>query len=324
MFTYVARRALYAIPVILFASFLTFWLSSEAFGSPCDKLRTSREGVTAVRRCEKRIGVDQPIPVRYAKWLGNVVEGDFGTSSRTNQEVSAMLGPAMWNTFQLIVFGSILSISVALFVGVFSSVRQYSAPDYLLTALAFIGIAMPPFWFGLLAQQFLAVGPKQWFDLKEPIFFTVGLHSAGGSGFNLDYLRHLFLPVLTLTVQSIASWSRYVRTSMLDVLSTDYIRTARAKGVPRRTITWRHATRNALIPFVTVVALETGALFGGLIITEKIFSIPGMGQLFYDSLLVGDTNVVVAWMIITATFIMLFNLIADLLYGFLDPRVRLT
>ena len=108
---------------------------------------------------------------------------------------------------------------------------------------------------------------------------------------------------------------------MLDVLSTDYIRTARAKGVPRRTITWRHATRNALIPFVTVVALETGALFGGLIITEKIFSIPGMGQLFYDSLLVGDSNVVVAWMIITAIFIMLFNLIADLLYGFLDPRV---
>ncbi len=129
--------------------------------------------------------------------------------------------------------------------------------------------------------------------------------------------------MLTLTVQSIASWSRYLRTSMLDVLSTDYIRTARAKGVPRRTITWKHAARNALVPFVTIVALETGALFGGLIITEKIFSIPGMGRLFFDSLVVGDTNVVVAWMIISATFIILFNLIADLLYGILDPRVRL-
>lgn len=322
MFTYVARRALYAIPVILLASFLTFVLSRDAFGSPCDKLRTSREGIAAVRRCEQNIGVDKPITVQYAKWLGNAAHGDLGTSSRTNQDVSSMLGPAMWNTLQLIFFGSILSISVALFVGVYSSVRQYSMPDYALTALAFIGIAMPPFWFGLLAQQFLAVGPKQWFDLNEPIFYTVGLHSAGGSGFNLDYLRHLFLPVLTLTVQSIAAWSRYLRTSMLDVLSSDYIRTARAKGVPRRTITWRHATRNALIPFVTVVALETGALFGGLIITEKIFSIPGMGQLFYDSLLVGDSNVVVAWMIVTAIFIMLFNLIADLLYAVLDPRIR--
>jgi peptide/nickel transport system permease protein len=130
--------------------------------------------------------------------------------------------------------------------------------------------------------------------------------------------------VLTLTVQSIASWSRFQRTSMLDVLSTDYIRTARAKGVPRRRVVWSHAARNALIPFVTVVALDTGALFGGLIITEKIFSIPGMGRLFYDSLVAGDVNVIVAWLIITASLIILFNLIADLLYGVLDPRVRLT
>jgi peptide/nickel transport system permease protein len=207
---------------------------------------------------------------------------------------------------------------------VFSATRQYSPADYTFTALAFIGIAMPPFWFGLLAQQYLAVGPKDWFHLQEPIFYIVGLHTPGTTGFNMDYLRHLALPVLTLTVQSIASWSRFQRTSMLDVLSTDYIRTARAKGVPRRRVVWSHAARNALIPFVTVVALDTGALFGGLIITEKIFSIPGMGRLFYDSLVAGDVNVIVAWLIITASLIILFNLIADLLYGVLDPRVRLT
>ena len=323
MLTYIARRALYAIPVLLLASFLTFALSRQAFGNPCIKLSASKEGTTAVRRCEANLGVDKPITTQFGKWIGNAVHGDLGTSSRTNQEVADMLPSAMWNTLQLIFFGSVLAIGVAMFVGVFSAVRQYSVPDYTLTTLAFIGIAMPPFWFGLLSIQFLASQPREWFDLKEPIFYAVGLHTPGQTGFNLDYLRHLALPVLTLTVQSIASWSRYLRTSMLDVLSTDYIRTARAKGVPRRTITWKHAARNALVPFVTIVALETGALFGGLIITEKIFSIPGMGRLFFDSLVVGDTNVVVAWMIISATFIILFNLIADLLYGILDPRVRL-
>jgi peptide/nickel transport system permease protein len=321
--TYITRRALYAIPVMLIASFLLFWLVRDAY-DPCVKLRTTKEGAVAVRRCEKNLGLDRPVPVQYVDWLTNAIQGDLGTSSRTNQPVSEMLPSALWNTVQLVFFGSLLAISTALLLGVYSAVRQYSFGDYAFTALAFIGIAMPPFWFGLLAQQFLAVGPKDWFGLQEPIFYIVGLHSPGQSGLNLDYLRHLALPVLTLTVQSIASWSRFQRTSMLDVLSTDYIRTARAKGVPRRSVIWRHGARNALIPFVTVVALDTGATFGGLIITEKIFSIPGMGKLFFDSLTSGDVDVLVAWMIISAFFIILFNLIADLLYGLLDPRVRLT
>jgi peptide/nickel transport system permease protein len=321
--TYTLRRVLYAIPVLLVATFMLFWLVRVAY-NPCTKLRTTREGAEAVARCEKNFGLDKPVPVQYANWLSDALHGDLGTSSRTGQPVSEMLPSAMWNTVQLMFFGTVLSIFLALFLGVFSAVRQYSPADYTFTALAFIGIAMPPFWFGLLAQQYLAVGPKDWFHLQDPIFYIVGLHTPGTTGFNMDYLRHLALPVLTLTVQSIASWSRFQRTSMLDVLSTDYIRTARAKGVPRRRVVWRHAARNALIPFVTVVALDTGALFGGLIITEKIFSIPGMGRLFYDSLVAGDVNVIVAWLIITASFIILFNLIADLLYGVLDPRVRLT
>ena len=323
MLTYTMRRALYAIPIIVISSFLLFWLVRISY-DPCVKLRTTREGAQAVARCEERLGLNKSVPAQYKDWLSNALQGDLGTSSRTNQAVSDMLPSAMWYTLQLIFWGSLLSISLALFLGVFSAVRQYSAADYTFTALAFIGIAMPPFWFGLLAIQFLAVGPKEWFGLQDPIFYVVGLHTPGQTGFNMDYLRHLFLPVLTLTVQSIASWSRFQRTSMLDVLSTDYIRTARAKGVPRRSVIWKHATRNALIPFVTVVALDTGALFGGLIITEKIFSIPGMGRLFYDALVTGDVNVIVAWMIISAFFIILFNLFADLLYGFLDPRVRLT
>jgi peptide/nickel transport system permease protein len=235
-----------------------------------------------------------------------------------------MIPRALWFTVQLIFWGILVSALTAVTLGVYSAVKQYSVGDYTLTGLSFLGLAMPPFWFGLLLIQFLSVGPKDWFDLKEPWFYFVGLHSGDKTGINLDYARHLVLPVLTLTVQIVASWSRYERASMLDVLSADYVRTARAKGVPRRKVVYRHALRNALIPLVTVMALDIGALFGGVIITEKIFSIPGMGRLFYDSILAGDAVVLASWVIVVAVFIVLFNLLADILYGVLDPRIRLT
>jgi peptide/nickel transport system permease protein len=183
---------------------------------------------------------------------------------------------------------------------------------------------MPPFWFGLIAIQFLAVYPKDWFDLAHTPLYFVGLHSVEQSGFNLDYLRHLALPVLTLTVQIVASWSRYQRASMLDALSADYVRTARAKGLPARTVIFKHALRNALIPLVTVMALDIGLLFGGLVVTEQIFSVPGMGRLFIDSLIQGDADVLVVWTVVTAGFVILFNLLADIVYGVLDPRIRLS
>jgi len=321
--TYTLRRVLYAIPVLLVATFMLFWLVRVAY-DPCTKLRSTREGAAAVARCEKNFGLDEPVPVQYANWLTDALQGDLGTSSRTGQPVSEMLPTAMWNTVQLMFFGTVLSIFLALFLGVYSAVRQYSVADYTFTALAFIGIAMPPFWFGLLAQQYLAVGPKDWFHLQEPIFYIVGLHTPGTTGFNMDYLRHLALPVLTLTVQSIASWSRFERAAMLDVLSSDYIRTAQAKGVPRRRVIFKHAFRNALIPLVTVMALDTAVLFGGLIITEKIFSISGMGLYFIDSLSAGDAPALLGWMLITAGFIIFFNLLADIMYGVLDPRIRLS
>ncbi len=179
---------------------------------------------------------------------------------------------------QLIIWGIVISTIVALFVGVYSAVRQYSVSDYVLTGLAFVGIAMPAFWFGLIAYDF-STKLADWFNDGDPIFYGLGLHSAGESGINGDYFFHLVLPVATLTIQIIASWSRYQRASMLDVLSSDYIRTARAKGVPRKRVIFKHGLRNALIPFVTVMALDVGALFGGLVVTEQIFSIPGHGSL---------------------------------------------
>ena len=287
MLSYVGRRALYSIPVILVASFLTFAFVRATF-DPTAKLRQSREPAAAIRAERQQLGLNEPLVVQYGSWLGKFLRGDWGTSERTHEAVSSQIGRALWNTTQLVVWGVLAAAAVAIGIGVYSALRQYSALDYTFTGLSFLGLALPPFWFGLIAIEFLAVGPKQWFHLAQPPLFFVNLHS--GSGGVLDYARHLVLPVLTLMVQIVAGWSRFQRSSMLDVMSSDYIRTARAKGVPRRRVVWRHGLRNALIPLTTVMALDIGALFGGLIITEKIFSIPGMGKLFYDSLLAGDAD----------------------------------
>ena len=320
MLTYVARRFLYSIPVLLLASLLLFCFVRVTF-DPTARLRQSRDPET-VQRARAELGLDKPLLVQYRTWLGDFVQGDWGTSTRTRERVLPMIRRALWNTVQLITWGVLFAAVIAIAVGVFSAVRQYSLPDYVFTGLSFLGLAMPPFWFALVAIQFLSAYPRQWFDLSSPPFYFVGLHSTGKSGINLDYLRHLVLPVLTLTVQIVASWSRFERASMLDALSADYVRTARAKGVPRRRVVFRHAFRNALIPLVTVMALDIGLLFGGLVITEQIFSIPGMGRLFIDSLIQGDVNVLVVWTVITASFVILFNLVADVLYGVLDPRIR--
>jgi peptide/nickel transport system permease protein len=318
MLSYVGRRVLFSIPVLLVASFLLFAFVRVTF-DPTARLRNSRD-VEAVQRAREDLGLNKPIVVQYKDWLGGFVHGDWGTSSRTSERVYPMIRRALWATMQLVIWGVLVSAAIAIAVGVYSAVRQYSWPDYLLTGMAFVGLAMPPFWFGLIAIQFLAVYPKDWFHLAHPIFYFVGLHSEGGG--TLDYLRHLVLPVTTLTVQIVASWSRYERASMLDALSADYVRTARAKGLPPRVVIFKHAFRNALVPLVTVMALDIGTLFGGLIITETIFSIPGMGRLFIDALLQGDAPVLVAFTVVTAAIVIAFNLLADVLYGVLDPRIR--
>jgi peptide/nickel transport system permease protein len=321
VFSYVARRVMYSVPVLFVASFIVFVAVRLTF-DPTVKFRQLKDP-TVIARARARYGLNDPIPVQYFKWFGRIIHGDFGISTRTGGPVWPMLTRALGFTVQLMVWGILLALLTAVGIGVFSAVKQYSAPDYLFTGLSYVGVAMPPFWFGLVLIQVLGVYVKQKFHLSHPLFFFLGLHSTGMKGINLDYFRHLILPVMTLTVQLIAQWSRFERASMLDILSGDFVRTARAKGVPRRRVIFRHAFRNALIPLVTDVATQTGALFGGLIITESIFSIPGMGRLFLDALLNGDVYVVLAFMIITGLFVILFNLIADMLYSVLDPRVRL-
>jgi peptide/nickel transport system permease protein len=312
---------MYSVPVLFVASFIVFVAVRLTF-DPTVKFRQLKDP-TALARARIRYGLDDPIPVQYFKWFGRVIRGDFGISTRTGGPVWPMISRALGFTVQLIVWGILLAVVLAVAIGIFSAVKQYSIPDYAFTGLSYVGVAMPPFWFGLVLIQTLGVFVKQKFNLDHPLFYFIGLHSTDKKGINLDYLRHLVLPVLTLTVQLIAQWSRFERASMLDVLSSDFIRTARAKGVPRRRVVFRHAFRNALIPLVTDVATQTGALFGGLIITETIFSIPGMGRLFIDALLSGDVYVVLAFMVVTGLFVIFFNLIADMLYSVLDPRVRL-
>ena len=345
MINFVIRRIAYSIPVLLIASILVFFfvrattdplaryhqsrdltlvaregLKQGIYKEPC-RIFTAGEPPTKVEVCTKA-----PVVQQYWFWLSHFAQGKMGNSFVTNDAVSKDIRRALGNTIQLIFWGVVISAVLAVLVGVYSAVRQYSTLDYVFTGLSFVGLSMPPFFFGLIAIDIFSFRLQKPLGLHSPPLYSIGLHAAhGGGAFSgpLDYARHLALPVATLTVQIIAEWSRYQRSSMLDVMSSDYVRTARAKGLSRRKVIFKHALRNALVPLVTVMAIDIGALFGGLLITEQIFSIPGMGVLFINALENGDTQVLLPWLMVTATFVVLFNLLADVLYGALDPRIRL-
>jgi peptide/nickel transport system permease protein len=251
--------------------------------------------------------------------MGDFLQGDWGESERTDRSVAASIGSDLWETTQLAFWGVLFSGAVALTVGVYSASRPYSAGDYLFTGLAFAGLAMPTFWLGLLMINYLTFELHQLTGGAEPFFYSIPNPVGSGA---LDYFRELALPVFVLSVQLVAGWSRYQRSSMLEELNRDYIRTARAKGLTRRKVVWKHGLRNSLSALVTVVAIDVGALFGGLIITERVFSREGMGTLLLNALRNGDTAVILPWMLVVGAFIIAFNLLADVLYGVLDPRVR--
>ena len=346
MLTFVVRRIAYSIPVLLLASVLVFVFVHETT-DPLAKYSQSRD-LTLAAREGLRIGIYEqpcqkfviegtppqpvekctraPVAKQYTFWLSHFVRGDMGTSFTSNRPVSTSISDAFKNTIQLIFWAVLISALMAVLVGVYSAVRQYSVLDYTFTGLSFVGLSMPPFWFGLIAIDVGAFRLQKWLGMHRAPLFSIGLHGHHAAGFIAganDYSRHLILPVLTLTVQIIAAWSRYQRSAMLDVLSSDYMRTAKAKGLSRWKVIFKHGLRNALTPLVTVMAIDIGALFGGLIVTEQIFSIPGMGKLFVDALENGDTQVLLPWLMISAVFIIAFNLLADVMYGVLDPRVRL-
>jgi peptide/nickel transport system permease protein len=258
--------------------------------------------------------------VRYWYWVQDVFTHKLGRSLLTSQAIWPDLTRVMGHTVQVIGLAEIIALVLGIAVGIFSAVKQYSVFDYLFTSVSFLGFAMPTFWLALLLQILFVDIYLKW---NVRIFYTSGLNSGVASNtWSLDRLQHIALPVATLAIISFALYSRYMRAAMLDVISTDYIRTARAKGLPEWLVIMRHVFRNALIPIVTITALNLGGLLGGAIVTETVFSIDGMGFYFITKLGQLDVYAVMAYLAVTAAIIILFNLIADILYGYLDPRIR--
>jgi ABC-type dipeptide/oligopeptide/nickel transport system permease component len=321
MLTYIARRILYSIPVLIASSFISFTFVSLA-GDPLSNLRANpRDNDPALLDHLKHVyHLDQSIPVRYWYWVESVFTQKLGVSLITSQPIWPDISVAMEHTLQIILLAQLVALVLGVIVGIYSAIRQYSIFDYSFTTVSFLGYAMPTFWLALMLQIAFTDIYLHW---HIRIFYTSGLNSGvTSSTWSLDRLQHIGLPVITLAIVSFALYSRYMRASMLDVINSDYVRTARAKGVPERLVIFRHVFRNALIPIVTVSALQFGALLAGAIVTETIFTLDGMGFYFITKLQQSDVYAVMAYLMIVAVSIVVFNLLADIAYGFLDPRVR--
>ncbi len=316
---YIIRRLLQAVLILFILSIAMFLMIHAIPGGPERVFLAPHETLAERQAIIHNYGLDQPLPVQYLRWLTGVLHGDLGTSFADFQPVSSDILSRFPATLELFAAALGFALVVALLFGVLSAVRQYSITDYSITIFAYLGISMPVFWFALILQLFFGVG-LHWL----PVF---GQYSAYRDGFTsldylLDYLVHLILPTIVLSLLFIANWSRYLRSSMLDTVKQDYIRTARAKGLSSRTVFFRHALRNALIPFITVVAIDFGGIAGGAVITETIFAWPGVGYLFYNALTDRDYPILLAMLMIGAASVITFNLIADVLYGVVDPRIR--
>src|SRR2546421_2233472 len=319
MLTYIARRILYSIPVMFLSTFLSFVFVSYA-GNPVGNLRNNPKiSQNTLRLVIHHNHLDRSVPVRYWFWLQDVVTHKLGKSLLTFQPIWPDITRTLSHTAQVIIISETLAIILGIAVGIFSAIRQYSIFDYAFTSLSFLGYAMPVFWFALLLQVLFVNIYLKW---HVRIFYTSGLNNPGHGTWSLDRLQHIALPITTLMVISFALYSRYMRASMLDVINSDYVRTARAKGVPEWRVIMRHVFRNALIPVVTIAALNLGGLLGGAIITETIFTLDGIGYYFIQSLQGSDYYAVMAYLVVTSVIIILFNLIADIIYGYLDPRIR--
>ena len=345
MATFITRRLIQTIGLLFLLSILLFALVNLAPGGPLAGQGRSRHiSPEKVELLKRQFGLDKPLPTQYLIWLvGNdwmkvdadgdgieegygtrhgILRGDFGFSFRTRQPVLVEIGQRLPNTIYLMSITILVALMIAIPIGIISALRQYSKFDITVTTFSFAGQAIPEFWLGLILILVFYAWLKNPFT-GDPLLPSGGIQSINISGFNLgDRIVHLILPVTTGALGWIAWYSRFLRSSMLEVIHKDYMRTARAKGLPNRTVIYKHALRNALIPIVTMLALDLPTIFGGAVFVEILFSWPGMGRLYYTAAQQRDYPVLMAVLIIGAAFIILSNLLADLLYGFLDPRVR--
>ena len=322
MFTFILRRLLYSIPVLFAASFLIF-VGVSAVGDPVQALRVNPLiSEQTLQNISERKHLDEPIPVRYVYWLKEAVTDKFGTPLFVQTPIWDDLTRVIPHTLQLVVVAELLALLIGILIGVYSAIRQYSPFDYTMTTFSFLGLATPVFWLALMAQVVVVQIYERTGHRLFPVANLSSVDPGTGLSFWIDRAHHLVLPVLVLMVAGIAGYSRYMRAAMLEVVNSDYVRTARAKGLAERRVTMKHALRNALIPLVTLVALDFGTILGGAVVTETVFSLDGMGLYFVNALFTNDPYPVMAWLMIVAVMIILFNLVADIVYGLLDPRVR--
>ena len=316
MSRYLLRRLLIAVPSLLGISVVLFVVLALAPGDPFGELASNPNVPPEVAAgLRAKFGLDDPILLRYLRWLSAMLHGDWGFSFVSRIDVDTLIWQRLPATLLVIGSSQVLALLIALPVGVYSAMRRYSIFDQIANLLAFIGFSLPTFFTGLLFILLFSIY-LDWL----PFVFRTDLGATGWHWYWEEF-RQAVMPVAVLGLLQAASWTRYVRSSVLEVIRLDYVTTARAKGLPERTVVVKHILRNALIPVVTLVALQMPALFGGAIVTEQIFRIPGVGSLLISSILANDTPVIMAVTFVFACLVILFNLIADILYGWLDPRI---
>ncbi len=339
---YIVRRLLQAIPLLLIISLVLFVLM-QSIGDPIATMGGRTVTRSADReRLRRQLGLDQPVIVQYMFWLaGNdwtkvdldgdgvketpgtrkgVLRGDFGTSLvNRGKPVLEVIGDRLPNTLLLMITSEVVIIVGALLIGIYSALRQYTLTDNVITAISFVGYSMPIFFIALLSMYIFSVNFKRW---GLPHLPTVGMFDPQVGKTPSQVALHMVLPVFSLSFIYFAAYSRYVRSTMLEVLSQDYIRTAKSKGLPRRVVVFVHALKNASLPIVTVVGLDLPFLLAGAIVTERIFAWPGMGRLFLDHVSRSDTPVVMGILMLISVAVIVFQIIVDMVYAWLDPRIR--
>jgi peptide/nickel transport system permease protein len=312
---YLVRRLGQSLVLLLVISAIGFAILHLAPGGPLAQFALT-PGMTQadLARIAHQMGLDRPLPVQYWEWFRRMLLGDWGHSYRDGQPVLAVIGSHLPATLELMLSSTLIAVLLGSWVGVLGALRRYSLFDYLATVGAMVALSIPTFWFGLVVIYA--------FSVKLPWLPAGGMFTIG-DGSLVDYLRHLIGPALVLALVTVAIWSRYMRSAMLEATGQDFVRTAVAKGLPRRVVILRHALRNALLPMITLAGLQLPTLLGGALVTETVFTWPGMGRLFLDSIGYRDYPVVMGLLMFTAILVLIGNLAADLLYAVYDPRIRL-
>ena len=316
MGSYILRRMLIMLPSVLGISVVLFTVLALAPGDPFEELATNPAVPAEVRQMLRdKFGLDDPVWQRYFRWLAAMLQGDWGYSFVSRIDVDTLILQRVPVTLAIIGASQVLALMVALPVGIYSAMRPYSLFDRIASTFAFVGFSLPTFFTGILFILIFSI-TLDWL----PFVYRADL-SATGWQWWWEQFKQSIMPVTVLGLFQGASWTRYVRSAVLDVIRLDYVTTARSKGLPERVVVMKHVVRNALIPVVTLVALTMPAVFGGAIVTEQIFRIPGIGSLLIDAILRNDTPVIMSVTFVLACLVILFNFLADLIYGWLDPRI---